>query len=249
MIIVLMAAYNEAATLSDILARMPARIDSHHVRTIVVSDGSTDGTADVARNHGAEVMEFPRNRGKGATLKSGLASIANDRYAALVFMDADGQHDPDQLASVVTPVLSDTADLVIGSRYLHGSGRANAPWNRYLVRSGAAALLRLVLSDPITDPFSGFRAMNRRAVGCIDLRGDRYESELEMLFCAERNGQRITEVEVPKIYGPQTSKMGARYGSLLGRIDVVMRYGATIVRGAYSLRRGTRETKRRSVSA
>ena len=74
--------------------------------------------------------------------------------------------------------------------------------------------------------------MTPAAVSCIELQGDRYESELEMIFCAVGHNLRVVETPIAKIYGPSTSKMGARYGKLFGRIDVVSRYALTIAKGA-----------------
>ena len=236
MIIVLMAAYNEEVALPDILARMPGQVDGHNVRVIVLSDGSTDGTAERARSFGVEVVEFGENRGKGAVLKSGLDAITDDPCSALVFMDADGQHDPVQFEALVEPVLNGSADVVVGSRYLLDARRGNAPWNRYAVRCAGRAILGVLLTAPVTDPFSGYRCLAPDAVQCLELTGDRYESELEMLFCAEKKGLRVLEVPIPKLYGPGISKMGTRYGSIFGRIDVVSRYALTIIREAIGLR-------------
>jgi len=247
MIIILMAAFNEEKALADLLPRMPERVSGHRIRVVVLSDGSTDRTVAVARDLGADVLEFDENRGKGAVLKSGLDAIVDEPYTALVFMDADGQHDPQQLPELVAPVLGGLADVVIGSRYMHDTGRRNTPWNRYAVRCTAQAVLGVLLSLTTTDPFSGYRCLTPHAVECLDLNGDRYESELEMLFCVERNALRVTEVPVPRIYGPDTSKMNARRGALIGRAEVVYQYATTIIREAYRLNRRSDDRKKESI--
>jgi hypothetical protein len=128
------------------------------------------------------------------------------------------------------------------------AGRGNAPWNRYAVRCAVRAILGALMTTSMTDPFSGYRCLAPAAVQCLELTGDRYESELEMLFCAERNGLRVVEVPIPKLYGPGTSKMGTRYGSILGRIDVVSRYAATIARESIQLRTNPGSITKESVS-
>lgn len=128
-------------------------------------------------------------------------------------------------------MLDGSADLVIGSRYAESNERGDAPWNRYLVRSSVVSILHRLAGIWVSDPFSGYRAMTPGVMSCLDLRGDRYESELEMLFCATRSGMDVAEVPIPKIYGPATSKMGARRGSFLGRIEVIAGYAMTIARG------------------
>jgi glycosyltransferase involved in cell wall biosynthesis len=235
MIYVLMTALNEEQGLADLLPKMPSHVDGHDVRIIVIDDGSTDGTSAVARDHGCITLTSKRNHGKGASLQIGLKALEGVDYDALVLMDSDGQHDPDEFAAMVGPILDGTVDIMVGSRYLASPGRGHAPWNRYLVRSASVVLLNRILSLDITDPYSGYRAMTPAAVRCIELTGDRYESELEMIFCAVHNELRVAEKPIPKIYGPTTSKMGMRYGKLFGRIDVVSRYALTIARGALAV--------------
>ncbi|MEN8240143.1 MAG: glycosyltransferase family 2 protein, partial [Actinomycetota bacterium] len=216
----------------DLLPKMPTHIDGHDVRIMLVDDGSTDRTSAIARDHGCTTITSEKNRGKGASLQIGLEALRDLEYDALVLMDSDGQHDPEQLEAMTTPILDGSADLVVGSRYLGNPGRGKAPRNRYAVRSATVFLVNRILSVGITDPYSGYRALTPLAARCMELSGDRYESELEMLFCASRHEMRVIERPIPKIYGPETSKMGARYGAVFGRIDVVSRYALTIARGA-----------------
>ena len=232
MIYVLMTALDEEQGLADLLPKLPTHVDGHDVQIIVIDDGSTDATSAVARDHGCITLTSESNHGKGASLQIGLKALQDLEYDALVLMDSDGQHDPDEFAAMVEPILDGTVDLMVGSRYLASPGRGHAPWNRYLVRSASVVLLNTILSLDITDPYSGYRAMTPAAVGCIELVGDRYESELEMIFCAVHHEMRVAEKPIPKIYGPATSKMGMRYGKLFGRIDVVSRYALTIAKGA-----------------
>jgi glycosyltransferase involved in cell wall biosynthesis len=232
MIYVLMTALNEEQGLADLLPKMPTHVDGHDVQIIVIDDGSTDATSTIARDYGCVTLTSRSNHGKGASLQIGLKALERMEYDALVLMDSDGQHDPDEFAAMVELILDGTFDLMVGSRYLASPGRGQAPWNRYLVRSASVVLLNAILSLDITDPYSGYRALTPAAAGCIELNGDRYESELEMIFCAVHHELRVAEKPIPKIYGPATSKMGMRYGKLLGRIDVVSRYALTIAKGA-----------------
>ena len=182
-------------------------------------------------------MSLARIKGQDKALgllKAAFELISSDSFDAVVLMDSDGQHDPACLDDLVRPVLDGSFDVVVGSRYMDGAGRGAAPRNRYFVRVSARAVLRVLLGADVTDPFSGYRVLNRHAVECVHLIGDRYESELEILFCAQRNTLRISEVPIPKIYGSGTSKMGSRYGAVLGRIDVVARDALTIGREVQS---------------
>lgn len=230
MITVIVPAYNEADPLSAVLASMPRSLDGRRVVTVVVDDGSTDGTAEVASAHRATVIRVDRNRGKGAALKRGLDWTEALPTEAVVLMDSDGQHDPGDLGRIAGPVLAGDADVVVGSRYLADGRRRNTPVNRYAVRSATAALLTRLLDVRITDPFSGYRCLAPDVARSVELTGDRYESEIEIAFCAARRGCRLIEVPIGRSYGPRTSKMGVRLGPVAGRIDVVSRYALTIAR-------------------
>ena len=232
MICVLMAAFNEEQGLADLLPKMPSHLNGHEVRIMVVDDGSTDATTQIARDHGCITIRSEMNRGKGASLQIGLTALESLDYDVLVLMDSDGQHDPDELAAMTEPILEGSADIIVGSRYLLKPGRGQTPWNRYAVRTASVVLINRILSLNITDPYSGYRAMTSEAASCVELVGDRYESELEMLFCAAHHELRVEERAIPKIYGPATSKMGSRYGALFGRVAVVSGYARTIARGA-----------------
>lgn len=227
---VLMAAYNEEDSLTSILPAVPSHVNGITTKVIVVSDGSMDRTATVARANGATTIEHASNNGKGAALKTGLAAISAQPFDALVFMDADGQHDPGDLAAITLPVIEGEADMVVGSRYLEDAGRYNTPYNRYAVRCATGSVMRSLLHIDVTDPFSGYRCISRSMASCLELRGNRYESELEMAFCAARNDRTVVEVPIKRIYGPTTTKMGSRFGPLVGRIDVIGRYATTIIR-------------------
>lgn len=228
MIRVLIPAYNEAERLDDVLARIPASVNGHAIRTLVVSDGSTDGTAAVARFHRCDTVELPRNRGKGAALRRGFAEVHGESHAALALMDADGQHDPARLVDLSAPVLDGSADMVVGSRYLGVSGRGCTPWNRYAVRCLTCGVLRRVVGITVSDPFSGYRVLSPSVEAVASFEGDRYESELELLFGVTGAGLTVLEVPIERLYTGGTSKMGARHGRLHGRIAVVGGYARTI---------------------
>ncbi len=232
MIYVLMPAYNEAHSLNTILPAVPTNIDGIPIHVVVIDDGSTDDTAAVARKNGCQVLQHASNQGKGASLKTGLAHIGDSDFEAIVLIDADGQHDPKDMLTILCPILDSSADMVVGSRYRNDTARGSTPLNRYLVRATTVAVLRKLLRIEITDPYSGYRGISPGMAGCLTLRGDRYEAELEMAFCAARAAKPVLELPIARIYGPATSKMGSRFGPLLGRLDVVSHHLVTIVREA-----------------
>ncbi len=226
----LVCAYNEERGLQSILPRIPRTVLGHDVEIVVLDDGSTDCTAAVARRYGCTTVTGGTNKGKGSMMRRGLQFVGDRHFAAIVFMDGDGQHRPEDLTKLIAPILDRSADVVIGSRYLWSTGRESTPRNRYIVRSATVSVLERILSLTISDPYSGYRALSPAASRCVKLVGDRYESELEMLFCAARSQMRVVEVPIARVYGPSTSKMGSRYGTLVGRVVVVGRYAMTIAR-------------------
>lgn len=225
---VLMPAFNEASKIGMVVAAMPQEIEGHAVSLLVVDDGSDDGTTAEARLLGATVVTLPVNRGKGYALRSGMTYLDHLGLEAIVWMDADGQHSPGSLPILVAPVLSGQADMVVGSRYVTASA-THAPWNRRMVRRATIRTITRITGHRLTDPFSGFRCFSPSAVEALEIAGDGYGCELEAFFSVARAGLRIVEVPIPRIYGPNTSKMGYHSGRLRGRAQVVGCYARTVL--------------------
>lgn len=223
---VLIPAFNEQPTIGAVVAGLPPQVHDRPVHVTVIDDGSTDATAAIAGDLGADVMILPMNRGKGYALRSGLDRVRHLDPDAVVWMDADGQHPPDALPAITAPVLGGTADMVVGSRYLRPS-RIKAPLNRRLVRRVAIRTIRAISGLRLTDPFSGYRCFSSVGIDVLELTGDRYESELEAFFSVAGAGLIIEEIAIPRIYSHSGSKMGYRRGDLRGRLDVLWGYVRT----------------------
>lgn len=194
-LLVIVPAWNEREALPGVLTELAAALPMADV--LVVSDGSTDGTADVARRSGtAMVLDLPLNLGVGGAMRAGYRFALREGYDAAVQVDADGQHDPADVRRVVA-ALADGADVVIGARFAGvGSYRVRGP------RRWAMTLLSWVLSriarTRLTDTTSGFRACNRRG---IVLFADEYPAEylgdtVESLVIACRAGLTVRQVGV-----------------------------------------------------
>ena len=170
-IFVFFPAHDEAATVADVVRRTPSSVGRHPVVVAVVDDGSTDGTADLAAQAGAEVLSFPTNRGLGAAVRAGLAEGAARRAAAVVFLDADGEYAPEELERLVAPVLAGRADYVVGSRFA-GDARSMRPhrWagNRLLTLL-VRALVRRHGVRGLTDGQSGYRALSPAAAAAAEV--------------------------------------------------------------------------------
>jgi glycosyltransferase involved in cell wall biosynthesis len=213
---VVLPCLDEAAALPWLLARIPAGF-----RAIVVDNGSTDGSPEIAAEHGAVVVREPR-RGFGAAVHSGL--LAADRLAAasgpsddddlVCVVDADGSFDPEQLHRVVDPVRAGTADLMLGRR----RPTARGAWppharlgNAFLAwRLGRTAGVRIHDLGPM-------RAARRSALLGLGLRDRRFGYPLEMVVRAARAGWRIGEVDVdyaPRADGTRSKVTGTVRGTV-----------------------------------
>jgi glycosyltransferase involved in cell wall biosynthesis len=236
MICVVIPALNEEPRLRAILPLIPARLAGHHVTVVVVNDGSSDHTGQVAKELGAVLVSLPTNRGKGAALKLGVDRAMAIGFDYLVTMDGDGQHDPSELYRLVQPLLGDSFDAAFGSRYLSDSRRGITPINRFLVKSATIAYLKRRTGISLTDPFCGYRCFSQTAMRSIHFEGSDYQGELETIFDAAINNLRVIEVPVKRIYSHETSKMTAHRGKFRGRMWVLRQYLSTIQRKSRELR-------------
>jgi len=187
---IVIAAYNEEAAIGPVIEALPASICGLATATIVVVDGSVDGTAKEAGAHGALVCDVPVNRGQGAALRLGyrLAREGGARY--IVTTDADGQYDPADAQGLLEPVLADDADFVTGSRTL-GSEETRDPVRKLGVRLFAATI-SLLTGQRVTDPSFGMRAMRAEVTGAIQLQQPQYQAA-ELLIGVIAGGFRVAE--------------------------------------------------------
>lgn len=191
----ILPAWNEEVAIGS----MVLRTKQHVNRVIVVDDGSTDGTAEIARVAGAEVISHPFNKGKGAALKTGFETASKNGTKIIVTIDGDGQHNPAEIPRLLAPILAGEADMVNGSRYLKGNGK-NTPMYR---RIGQIVLDIATNSNSglhITDSQSGFRAFAAHTVPVFGFGSNGLAIESEMLADAAKAGLRIKEVEIGVSY-------------------------------------------------
>jgi glycosyltransferase involved in cell wall biosynthesis len=189
-IVVVIAAYQEQATIGRVLEELPLESCGLEVEPLVVVDGATDGTAQVAIAHGARICEMTTNMGQGAALRLGYHLAAQGGARVIVTTDADGQYDASELGRLVEPVANGVADMVTGSRWL---GR-NETTSRFR-RIGShvfAGVVTVLTRQKITDTSFGFRAMTPAVTGNVELRQPQYQSS-ELLIGALMQGFRVVE--------------------------------------------------------
>lgn len=193
---IVIPARNESARIGAVLTRIEAvpGIGSHAV--IVVDDGSTDGTAAVARTGSAAVVRHAINLGKGAALRTGCEMALRMSCDVIAVMDADGQHDPADLPRLVQPLLAGEADIVCGARRFS----AEMPAAMRVGNHGLSRLFKLLFGIEVSDTQCGLRAFTAAAYRRVRWVATDYSVETEMLVRAARARLRMREIEIATVY-------------------------------------------------
>jgi hypothetical protein len=189
-VVFVIPAHNEAENLGPVLTRL-AETAPDGYRAVVVDDGSTDATADVAREHGAVVVQHERNRGLGAALRTGLLTARRLNARAAIYLDADGEYDPADADALLAPIEAGDADYVLGRR----SGRHGMKLSRRAGNRVFSALLSFVCGRWINDGQTGYRAFSARAIAVAEIVHD-YNYAQVLTMDLLRKGMRMTEVPV-----------------------------------------------------
>jgi len=208
-IVALIPAYNEERFIGSVVLKARRYADA----VIVVDDGSTDATGEIARAAGATVVRHEHNRGKGAALNTGLRKARALAPEAIVTLDGDGQHLIEEMPLVLAPILEGKADIVVGSRYLNG--RCFVPLHRILGHRAFTFLTNLVSGVHVTDSQSGFRAFSPRAVEALLFSSSGFSVESEMQFLARENDLRMVEVPVTARYEDRPKRPVVAHGLMV----------------------------------
>jgi glycosyltransferase involved in cell wall biosynthesis len=195
---IIIPAYNEAMTIDQVIQQVE-RVDFPGVekRVIVVDDGSSDNTGEIARSNGAVVIRHLLNRGAGGALGTGFQAALRLGADVMVTFDADGQHSPDDIGKVIEPIRTGHADVVIGSRMIDPRGM---PWTRQIANHLANWATWLLLAARTTDSQSGLRALSREAARRIRITASRYEVSSQICGEFTRLGLRSVDVPIQAIY-------------------------------------------------
>jgi glycosyltransferase involved in cell wall biosynthesis len=196
--VVFIPAWNEEENLPGVLDELKAEIPDADV--LVVDDGSTDRTAEVARDHGADVHSLGGNRGLRVGIAAGYRWALERGYAYCGRVDADGQHPAHELARLLALVRTDQCDVAVGSRFVAGEGYEPYRYRPSPARRFGTAVLRrsmkLVLGRPFGDATSGLYAVNAKALPLLAETFDSGAPEVEALIRVSDAGLRLQEVPV-----------------------------------------------------
>jgi glycosyltransferase involved in cell wall biosynthesis len=191
--IAIVPAFNEEQNIGRVLDEL--RDFDPELDVVVISDGSVDGTARVAAEHGAHVVSLPFNLGIGGAVQTGFRFAHSRGYDLVVRCDGDGQHIPAELPKVLAPVLAGDADIAVGSRFVGADGYRSSATRRIGIRL-LALIVSAIARQRVTDTTSGFQALNRKA---LELFADDYPHdypEVEGMVMTIKHRLRLCEVPV-----------------------------------------------------
>jgi glycosyltransferase involved in cell wall biosynthesis len=190
--IIALPAYNEGRYIGSLVLQAKQYAEE----VIVVDDGSRDQTSRIAELAGAIVIRHQGNKGKGAAIQSILAEAKKRTPDILVLLDADGQHDPEEIP-FLTKAISDGYDIAIGSRTIR---RSRIPIYRRAGQKVLSYATRILAREKLSDTESGFRALSKKAISVIQLKENGFAAEAEMISDATQKGLKIIEVPISIIY-------------------------------------------------
>jgi glycosyltransferase involved in cell wall biosynthesis len=191
--VAIVPALNEEASVGRVIDEIRAFDPGFAV--VVVDDGSIDRTADVARKRGAHVVRLPFNLEIGGAVQTGFRYAFENGFELAVRVDGDGQHDPAELRAIVEPVLRGEADIVVGSRFAEGGGYRPSRSRRLGIRILAWTVSALV-RQRVSDPTSGFQAVNRKGIRLFAADYPHDYPEVEAVVMVRRHRLRMAEVPV-----------------------------------------------------
>ncbi|KPJ50902.1 hypothetical protein AMJ40_01520 [candidate division TA06 bacterium DG_26] len=198
----LIPVYNEEKNLPKLLPQLVALLKREDI--LMVDDGSEDGSCRVATAYGIHTIRNPNNLGKGNALRSGFRWALNHGYDAVLTIDADCQHDPESIPSMIRAVSAAEADIVVGIRTL---SRESMPLHRIVSNKLTSLVVSLLTKRRVRDTQSGFRVMRTNLLRRISLRTSKFEIESELLIRALKRGYRVAEIPIETLYGDEESSI------------------------------------------
>ena len=197
---VLIPTYNE----SHKIARILQEIKKQNLEVVIIDDGSSDNTAQIAKNNGAIVLRNETNQGKGASLSRGFNYSLESGYDAVITMDGDGQHLPEDIPYFMRLAKYSDSGIVIGNRM---QKTKNMPLERIITNKFMSWLISLIAKQTIPDSQCGFRLIKRGVLEKVRLSTTKYETESEILIRGSRLGFKIESVPIKAIYMGEKSSI------------------------------------------
>lgn len=198
-IAILIPAYNEGKYIKTVINKCI----NYNLDIIIVNDGSTDNTGEILKEFKSEnkiiVINHDINKGKGEALKTGFNYIINNKYSGVITIDADGQHDTNEIQNFLNEIKNNNPDLIIGSRFQNTKGM---PFIRKFVNYFTSWIISYIAGKKIEDVQSGFRYINYDALKNIKLETKNFDTEPELILKAGWLNYNITNIPIKTIYYP-----------------------------------------------
>ena len=197
---VIIPTYNESRTIGGLVSDVRKK----GLDVLVVDDGSQDETGLIARKKGAQLITHAKNMGKGASLTRGFEHVLKSAYAAVIIMDGDGQHNPDDLHRFIATAKDTGAELVVGNRM---GDTKSMPFIRRLTNGVLSRFISVITNQHIPDTQCGFRLIKRSALEKIKLISLNFEIESEILIKAAKEKFKILSIPIKTVYQGEASKI------------------------------------------
>lgn len=199
-ICVVIPTYNEAKAIAGVIRE----IRQHALDVVVIDDGSWDNTSEIARETGAIVLRNENNEGKGASLVKGFHHALNSGFDAVITMDGDGQHLPEEIPYFIRLATYSNSGIFIGNRMFKIK---SMPISRVITNKFMSWLISSLAGQNIPDTQCGFRLIKRGTLEKIKLKTSKYETESEIIIQASRLGFKIESVPIKTIYNGEKSQI------------------------------------------
>lgn len=199
-ICVVIPVYNESKLIGSIIKQIKQLI----LDVLVVDDGSSDGTPEIAGESGAVVIKNEKNIGKGASLSKGFDYALEHNFDAVITIDGDGQHSPSDIANFIRLAESPGSDIIIGNRMCD---TGNMPLLRFFTNKFISWFISVITRQDIPDTQCGFRLIKKKVLEQTSTQTNKYEAESEILIKAARNGFKIKSVSIHTIYQGEISRI------------------------------------------
>lgn len=199
-ICVLIPSYNEAKTIGSLVKCLKTK----RLDVLVIDDGSSDQTAEIAQQSGADILRLTKNKGKGASLKAGFRYALNKGYEAIITMDGDGQHSPEDIHKFIEKANNPEVDMLVGNRM---SFSKEMPLVRWITNNLMSFLISIICWRNIRDSQCGFRLIKTKVLKEITLGSSNYEIESEIIIAAHKRHFRINFVPIQTIYAKEASQI------------------------------------------
>ena len=206
---IIIPAYNEAPVIKNVIKKSKKIFSEakkeYSIDVVLINDGSRDDTLEQAKKGGAIVIDHILNSGAGGATLTGLAYARQNNYDIAATMDADGQHDPEDVLAGIKKISTSNIDLLIGSRLINSDGMSKT---KILGNKGLSFITYVLFGTNVTDSQSGLRIYSRKAIDNLDWKSTGYEFCSEMIWRTKQSGMNIAEYPIKAIYTDYSRSKG-----------------------------------------